>query len=73
MSSFLLVLQAVAATFTAVLVLLHAPKGDGIASIGGAGQMFRSTSNRERSLNIATWIFAVIFLCCSALLGWGLV
>ena len=33
-------IQIVAALFLIILILLHSPKGDGIAGIGGASQLF---------------------------------
>ncbi|MDJ0615435.1 MAG: preprotein translocase subunit SecG [Calothrix sp. MO_192.B10] len=45
-----------------VLVLLHSPKGDGIAAIGGQAQLFSSTKSAENTLNRVTWMLTVIFL-----------
>ncbi|MBF2070678.1 preprotein translocase subunit SecG, partial [Fischerella thermalis] len=45
-----------------VLVLLHSPKGDGIAAIGGQAQLFSSTKSAEKTLNQVTWALTVIFL-----------
>ncbi len=56
-----------------VLVLLHSPKGDGIAAIGGASQMFSSQKSAEKGLNKLTYIVAGIFLLCTFLLGFGII
>ncbi|MDJ0675222.1 MAG: preprotein translocase subunit SecG [Calothrix sp. MO_167.B42] len=45
-----------------ILVLLHSPKGDGIAAIGGQAQLFSSTKSAENTLNRVTWMLTVIFL-----------
>ena len=45
-----------------ILVLLHSPKGDGIAAIGGQAQLFSSTESAENTLNRVTWMLTVIFL-----------
>ncbi|MDJ0796426.1 MAG: preprotein translocase subunit SecG [Calothrix sp. MO_167.B12] len=53
---------AVSAIGLIVLVLLHSPKGDGIAAIGGQAQLFSSTKSAENTLNRVTWMLTVIFL-----------
>jgi preprotein translocase subunit SecG len=52
-----------------VLVLLHSPKGDGIASIGGQAQLFSSTKSAEDTLNRITWGFLVVFLGLTVVLS----
>ncbi len=42
------ILQIVSAFLLIVLVLMHSPKGDGIAAIGGASQMFSSQKSAEK-------------------------
>jgi preprotein translocase subunit SecG len=56
-----------------ILILLHSPKGDGIAGIGGASQLFSSQKSAEKGLNKLTGIVAGIFLICTFLLGFGLI
>ena len=34
-----------------ILVLIHSPKGDGMAMLGGAAQLFSSQKGAERNLN----------------------
>ncbi|MDX1976988.1 MAG: preprotein translocase subunit SecG [Pseudanabaenaceae cyanobacterium bins.68] len=53
------------------LVLLHSPKGDGVAGIGGQAQMFSSTRSAEASLNRLTWSLVVAFLALSIMLSAG--
>ncbi|MBR1680577.1 preprotein translocase subunit SecG [bacterium] len=67
------ILQIISALLLIVLVLLHSPKGDGIAAIGGASQMFSSQKSAEKGLNKLTYIVAGIFLFCTLLLGFGIV
>ena len=67
------IVQIVSALLLIVLVLLHSPKGDGIAAIGGASQMFSSQKSAEKGLNKLTYIVAAIFLVCTLLLGVGII
>ncbi len=53
------------------LVLLHSPKGDGVAGIGGQAQMFSSTRSAEASLNRLTWGLITFFLALSIILSAG--
>ncbi|MEM6445914.1 MAG: preprotein translocase subunit SecG [Cyanobacteria bacterium J06642_2] len=54
-----------------VLVLLHSPKGDGLAAIGGQGELFSSPKSAEENLNRVTWLVLTGFLVLSVLLGSG--
>ncbi len=56
-----------------VLILMHSPKGDGIAGIGNAAQMFSSQKSAEKGLNKLTAIIAVVFVVCVFLLGFGII
>lgn len=56
-----------------ILILMHSPKGDGIAGIGSAAQMFSSQKSAEKGLNKLTYIVAGIFIVCVFLLGFGFV
>ena len=56
-----------------VLILMHSPKGDGIAGIGNAAQMFSSQKSAEKGLNKLTSIIAAVFVVCVFLLGFGIV
>lgn len=56
-----------------VLILMHSPKGDGIAGIGGAAQMFSSQKSAEKGLNKLTAIVAAVFIVCVFILGFGII
>ena len=65
--------QIITALLLMVLILLHSPKGDGIAGIGGASHVFASQKSAEKGLNKLTGIVAAIFLICTFLLGFGII
>lgn len=73
MVNFLWILGTIASVLLVVLVLLHSPKGDGIAGIGGASQMFASQKSAEKGLNKLTGIVCLVFLICEFLIGFGIV
>ena len=73
MLKFIWAIQIISAFFVIILVLLHSPKGDGIAGIGGASQLFSSQKSAEKGLNKLTTIFAVIFALTTFLLGFHIV
>ena len=56
-----------------VLILLHSPKGDGIAGIGGASHVFASQKSAEKGLNKVTYITGGIFILTTFLLGFGII
>ena len=70
MLTFLWIVEITAALLLILLVLLHSPKGDGIAGIGGASNLFASQKNAESGLNKLTMIFAIVFLVCAFLTGY---
>ena len=65
--------QVISAILLIILILMHSPKGDGIAGIGNAAQMFSSQKSAEKGLNKLTAIVACVFIVCIFLLGFGLV
>jgi len=67
------IIQIVSAVLLVILILLHSPKGDGIAGIGGASQLFSSQKNAELGLNKLTMYISIIFVLCTFLLGFGIV
>ena len=69
MTTFFHSLQIISAIFSIILVLLHSPKGDGIASIGAASQLFSSQKSTEKGLNKVTYFFVGIFLISTFFLG----
>ena len=73
MLTFFWTLQVLSALLLIVLILMHSPKGDGIAGIGNAAQMFSSQKSAEKGLNKLTAIVAVVFVVCVFLLGFGII
>ena len=73
MLKFMWSIQIITAFLLIILILMHSPKGDGIAGIGGASQLFTSQKSAEKGLNKLTGIIALIFLITTFLLGFGLV
>lgn len=66
-------LDITSALLLIALVLMHSPKGDGIAGIGNAAQMFSSQKSAEKGLNKLTGIITAIWIVCTFLLGFGLI
>jgi preprotein translocase subunit SecG len=54
-----------------VLVMLHSPKGDGIAGIGGQAELFTSSKSAEKTLNRITWLLTLIFMGTTTVLSAG--
>ena len=69
MTTFLYIVQILSAILLIILVLLHAPKGDGLASIGSASQLFSSQKSAETGLNRVTYIVSAIFVVTTFILG----
>jgi len=67
------IIQIVSALLLIILILLHSPKGDGIAGIGGASQIFSSQKSAESGLNKLTGIISAIFILCTFLLAFGII
>lgn len=72
MTTFFYTMQIISAIFSIILVLLHSPKGDGMASIGAAAQLFSSQKSTEKGLNKVTYFFVGIFIISSFFLGFVL-
>lgn len=66
-------IQVISAILLIALVLIHSPKGDGIAGIGGSAHLFTSQKGAEKNLNRITTVVTVIFALCVFLLGFGIV
>ena len=73
MLSFTWGLLTISAILLIVLILMHSPKGDGIAGIGSAANMFASQKSAEKGLNKLTGIVATIFIVCTFLLGFNII
>lgn len=55
-------LQALFGIILIAMVLLHSPKGDGLAAMGGATQLFSSPRGAEEGLNqITFWVIGIFF------------
>jgi preprotein translocase subunit SecG len=55
------------------LVLLHAPKGEGLGAIGGAATVFTGKRGAEAGLDRLTWIVALLFMLVCLVLGFGII
>ena len=66
-------IEIISSILLMILILMHSPKGDGIAGIGSAAQMFSSQKSAEKGLNKLTGIVALVFIVCVFLLGFGFV
>ena len=73
MLKLVLSVSVIAAVLLIVLILMHSPKGDGIAGIGNAAQLFTSQKSAEKGLNKLTAIVAAVFVICVFLLGFGFI
>lgn len=73
MLTFVWTIQVISSLLLIVLILMHSPKGDGIAGIGNAAQMFTSQKSAEKGLNKLTGIVAGIFVLCVFHLGFGII
>ena len=62
MLTFVWTIQVISSLLLIVLILMHSPKGDGIAGIGNAAQMFTSQKSAEKGLNKLTGIVAGIYV-----------
>lgn len=65
--------QIVSAVLLVIMILLHSPKGDGLAGMGGASQIFSSQKSAEVGLNKLTAYTAACFIICTFLIGFGIV
>ncbi len=73
MANFFFILQMITGVLLIILVLLHSPKGDGIAAIGSASQLFSSQKSAEKGLNKVTYIVGGIFILATLILGYLIV
>ena len=69
MTNFFFILQMISGVLLMILVLLHSPKGDGIAAIGSASHLFSSQKSAEKGLNKVTYIIGGIFILSTLILG----
>ena len=69
MKLFLLIIEFISAGMLILLILMHSPKGDGLAGIGGQAHMYNTPKGLESGLNKATAIFAGIFIVVATILS----
>lgn len=69
MTTFFYSIQIISAILSVFLVLLHSPKGDGMAAIGAASQLFSSQKSTEKGLNKVTYLFVGLFILSTFMLG----
>lgn len=65
------IVWALSAIGLIVLVMLHSPKGDGIAGIGGQAELFTSSKSAEKTLNRITWLLTLMFMGTTTILSAG--
>ncbi len=68
-----LVAEALLAIMLIGLILLHAPKGEGMGGIGGTATLFTGKRGAEAGLDRFTWTIALLFLTVCAVLGFGII
>ena len=69
----LLVIGAILAVSLIGLILLHAPKGDGMAGIGAAATVFSGKRGAEAGLDRLTWIVFGLFMLDCLIVGFGFI
>jgi preprotein translocase subunit SecG len=69
----LIIVQALLGVVMVVLILLHAPKGEGMGGIGGSAMLFSGKRGAEAGIDRLTWIVVGIFLVICTVLGFGFV
>lgn len=73
MLTFVWIVQIISAIILTILVLMHSPKGDGLAAIGGMANLFSSQKSAESGLNKLTMYIAIIFIVTTFITGFQLV
>ncbi len=69
----LIIVQALLGVIMVVLVLLHAPKGEGMGGIGGSAMLFSGKRGAEAGIDRLTWIIVGLFMFICTILGFGFV
>ncbi|MBY0549230.1 MAG: preprotein translocase subunit SecG [Candidatus Obscuribacterales bacterium] len=69
----LMCVEIILAVGVIFLILLHAPKGDGLGGIGGAATTFSGKRGAEAGLDKVTWFFVSSFMLVCVILGFGFV
>lgn len=68
-----LILEGILGLLLVGLILLHAPKGEGMGGIGGTATLFTGKRGAEAGLDRLTGIIALLFLLICAVLGFGFI
>lgn len=69
----LLILEALLGLAMIVLILIHAPKGEGMGGIGTGATLFTGKRGAEAGLDRLTWTVAFSFMTVCLILGFGFV
>ncbi len=68
-----LVVEALVGMCLIGLILLHAPKAEGMGGIGGTASVFTGKRGAEAGLDRITWIAAISFMLICVVLGFGFI
>ncbi len=63
------IIQIISSIILTILVLMHSPKGDGLAAIGGMANLFASQKSAETGLNKLTMYVAIVFIVTTFITG----
>ena len=66
-------MEIILAILMIVMILLHAPKADGMGGIGGTATVFTGKRGAEAGLDRLTWIISLMFMFICFLLGFGFI
>lgn len=69
----LIIVQALLGLFMVALILVHAPKGEGMGGIGGSAMLFSGKRGAEAGLDRLTWTIVGLFMVICIVLGFGFV
>jgi preprotein translocase subunit SecG len=70
----LIIVQALLGIVMVALVLLHAPKGEGMGGIGGSATLFSGKrGGAEAGIDRLTWSIVGLFMVICTILGFGFV
>jgi preprotein translocase subunit SecG len=69
----LIIVQALLGVVMVVLVLIHAPKGEGMGGIGGSAMLFSGKRGAEAGLDRLTWSVVGLFMVICTVLGFGFI
>ncbi len=67
------IIQIISSILLIVLILMHSPKGDGLAAIGGMANLFSSQKSAESGLNKLTMYVAIVFIVTSFVTGFHII